>query len=199
MPDFSFVWKNAKRDENNCAKYIMSNEDIYLHSVAHMYKHYVLGGFGVRFLADTYLMLQKCELDFDYISSRLDEMKLVDFEKTVRELSVSVMENGELDGEQIDFMVNVVSFGLYGDGSHGKELLYESFKEKSGSDSVAKYTLSRLFPDKEYMHRTYRVLDRAPFLLPYFYVQRLITKTFSDGGKAAREIKQINEIKKKDN
>ena len=201
LKDFSFVWDNAARDEENPHKCIMTDEDLYIHSVAHMYKHHVLGGFGLRFLLDTYLILTEAQnLDFDYIDSKLDSMQLAGFEKQIKELSFAVVDEKELTDEQLDFMVNVFNFGLYGDMKHGKELLFEQFKEShGGSTSMAKYTLSRLFPPSEYMHRTYPVLDRAPYLLPYFYLQRLVTKTVRDGGKAAKEIKDINEIKKKDN
>ncbi|MBQ8980278.1 MAG: nucleotidyltransferase family protein [Eubacterium sp.] len=201
LADFSFVWDNAKRDEDNHHKCIMSDEDLYIHSTAHMYKHHVLGGFGLRFLLDTYLILTKAQnLDFDYINSKLESMKLADFEKQIRELSFAVIDKKELTKEQVEFVTNVFSFGLYGDSGKGREVQFEQFKAAhGGSSSMVKYTLSRLFPPSEYMHRTYRVLDKAPFLLPYFYVQRLVTKTITDGGKAAREIKDINEVKKKDN
>ena len=199
VPDFSFVWDNASVDEENSCKHIMSDSDLYIHSVAHMYKHFVLGGFGVRFLVDTYLLLQNAKLDSDYINQKLSAMKLVDFEKTVRELSVDIFEENELDEGQLEFISKTLSFGLYGDMSVCIKLQYEQFKEShAGSSSMARYTLSRLFPPSEYMHRTYRVLDKAPYLLPYFYVQRLITKTFTDGAKAAHEIKEIKEINKKD-
>ncbi len=197
-PDFSFVWDNAVPDEKNPCKLVMRTEDVYLHSVAHMYKHYRLGGFGIRFLADTYLMLKGAQMDTDYIALRLADMGLTEFEKTVRELAVCVMEDGEYSDAQLTFLSGVMEFGLYGDMTQGRAVQFEQFKARSGSDSMVKYTLSRLFPDREYMHRTYRVLDSAPFLLPYFYVQRLITKTFSDGGKAVKELKDIKKIQKKD-
>ena len=200
LANFSFVWESAKQDSKNASKYIMSDEDIYLHSIAHMYKHKVLGGFGVRFLADTYLILKNAEaLDFDYISEKLDYLQLTDFEAFVRELSLCVIEDRELNEEQLDFMQNVVSFGVFGDKRQGKVLLYEQFKEKNGgSKSMVRYTLQRLFPSREYMLRTYRVLEKKPYLLPYYYIERLVTKTFTDGSKAANELKQIKEIQKKD-
>ena len=199
VPDFSFVWDNAKTFDENPFEYLMSNNDIYLHSVAHMYKHHVLGGFGLRFLVDTYLILTKAtDLDEAYIGRRLEEMGLVDFEKTVRKLAFSIIENRELSPDELGVMVNVLGFGLYGDSELGRVVQYEQFKEKHGSASMFKYTFLRMFPSGEYMHRTYRVLDKMPFLLPYFYVHRLITKTFTDGAKAAKEIHEINEVKKND-
>ena len=201
LQDFSFVWENAARDEENPHKCIMSDSDIYIHSVAHMYKHHVLGGFGLRFLVDTYLILTKAQnLDSDYVGAKLASLELAEFEAEIRALAFAVIDGGELNEKQLEFAQKVLGFGLYGDSSQGREVQFEQFKQShGGSTSMVKYTLSRLFPPSEYMHRTYRVLDKAPYLLPYFYVQRLITKTVTDGGKAAREIKDINEVKKKDN
>ena len=198
--DFSFVWENAKRDGENEFKYIMSDEDLYIHSVAHMYKHHVLGGFGVRFLTDTYLMVKKCaDMDFGYINGRMEEMGLADFESLVRNLSVALIEDGDLSGEQLDFLVTVLSFGLYGDSAKGRLVQYETFKNNNGgSSSMVKYTLLRLFPPKEYMCRTYRVLNKAPVLLPFFYVYRLIVKTAKDGKRAVKEIVEIRQIQKND-
>ena len=54
----------------------MSSNDLYLHTIAHMYKHYILGGFGIRFFADVYVLLTKLkdELDKAYIDSKLEKM-----------------------------------------------------------------------------------------------------------------------------
>ncbi|MBE6816957.1 MAG: hypothetical protein E7520_04555 [Ruminococcaceae bacterium] len=199
VPDFSFVWDNATVDSDNSCKYVMSDSDLYLHAIAHLYKHYVLGGVGVRFLMDIYLLLKKAKLDTAYIADRIGAMELTDFEKTVRELSLALFDGDELSEEQLAFLEVTVSFGVYGNSHKGRELQYEHFREShGGSTSMLRYTLSRIFPSSEYMHRTYRVLDKAPYLLPYFYVHRMITKTITDGGRATREIKEINEINKKE-
>ena len=58
-PDFSDVWDNASKDDEKEFEYHMSSNDLYLHTIAHMYKHYILGGFGIRFFADVYVLLTK--------------------------------------------------------------------------------------------------------------------------------------------
>ena len=194
-PDFSFVWNNATTVSENPYKHVMSFEDVYLHCVAHMYKHYVLGGFGIRFLCDLYLLFTKKNLDFEYISKMLQKFEIADFERTVKELSIAIFEEKELTDEQYEFMNKVMSFGLFGEEGAGTKLKFDLFKEEYNTDSLFKYTLLRMFPKKEYMLRTYPVLEKKPFLLGYYYIERLITKTFSDGKRAKDELEKVKNIK----
>ena len=77
-PDFSFVWSNACKTAGNQYEYTMSCEDLYLHHIAHMYKHYIFGGFGVRFIVDTYLILQSKgqSMNRRYLDEKLAAMQL---------------------------------------------------------------------------------------------------------------------------
>ena len=195
-PDFSFVWENALPDGNSKCRLKMSDNDLYLHSVAHMYKHYILGGFGVRFLSDTYLMLKKLELDKEYIDKKLEEMELTAFEKEVRALSLAMFEGDGFTDSQIEFFNKYMSFGIFGSGIHGKELLFKKFQEEHNSDSLILYALSRFFPKKEFMVRTYPVLKKKPWLLGFYYLKRVICKTFTSFGKSRDEIKTVKKIKK---
>lgn len=194
-PDFSFVWDNAGQDSENSCKRIMSNEDLYLHCIAHMYKHNILGGFGIRFLCDLYLIFIKGNLDFNYVSTRLDEMGLLDFEKSVRELSLAIFEGRDFTEKEIDFLNHTMKFGIFGEADFGTKLKFESFEKEYGTTSLFRYALLRLFPKKEYMLRTYPALNKKPYLLAYYYIKRLVTKTVSDGGRAAREMKKVKKIK----
>lgn len=200
--DFSNVWDNAEADTDNPYKYVMSTEDLYLHSVAHMYKHYVLGGFGIRFLTDTYLFLIKEQgrMNMEYISSRLDEFDLTEFEKLIRELSFEIFGDGCFSDEQIDFLNNVLKFGIYGDSREGIKVYYDEYLAKNGGKgSLAGFYMSKLFPDFAFMKRSYPQLEKKPYLLPLYYIKRLINKLIYKRKSAVSNYKILKEYKNKSN
>lgn len=177
--DFSDVWSRAEQSCDNACKYNMKTEDLYLHSIAHMYKHYILGGFGVRFLADTYLML-KCEadkLDMNYIRQRLMDFDLEHFEHLIRETAMILFDGGELTDEQMNFLNKSLEFGIYGDSDEGVKIYYEEYiKRNGGSGTVFGFYMSKLFPGAEFMKRSYPLLEKHPYLMPVYYVYRLAEK-----------------------
>lgn len=177
-PDFSDVWDNAEQDSKNSCMYHMSDEDLYLHTVAHMYKHYILGGFGIRFMADIHVLLEHFGKTFDrkYIDFKLEKMTLTSFEKKVRELSYAVFNGSEFTDEQIEFLNNVMSFGIYGSGKGGAKVYYDEYVAKSGKTGVAGYYFSKTFPSRKFMEQIYPVLEKKPYLILFYYVKRIIHK-----------------------
>lgn len=196
-PDFSFVWDNAKRVQNS-TQYRMSAEDLYLHHIAHMYKHSMLGGFGIRFLIDTYLIVSKEQNNWnsDYINKKLAEFSLLDFEKQVRRIAFAVMNGSALSDEDVDFFNEKVGFGIYGNQRVGIELLYNDFKEKRGRTSALSFAVYRLFPDKDFMKREYPVLSKRPYLLWFYYILRILSKSVHSFKKARLEMQTVKDIEK---
>lgn len=195
-PDFSFVWNNAQNTETS--KRIMKVEDLYLHSIAHMYKHNMLGGFGIRFIIDNYLLLEKSSnWDFEYINKKLKEMKLSEFECFMKVITYKVFNDEALEEEETLFLEHIFRYGVFGDSNKGIELLYAQFEKEHNSSSILKYILSRYMPKRDFMERTYPVLKDKPGLLPLYYIKRFFTKTLKSFPKAFNEIKVINKIKRK--
>lgn len=199
--DFSYVWDNAVKSKGSDYKYEMSKEDLYLHSIAHMNKHYKYGGFGVRFLADTYLLLTNDSQGYDkaYIEKKLNEFKLTEFEEFIRKLSLALFIGDNLDEKQIDFMNKMLDFGIYGDGT-GVTVYYDEYLKKAGKKaSPTRFFLSKLFPSAEFMKRNYKILNKKPYLLPAYYIYRLIYKPFHTGKKNLREYRVLKKYAKGDN
>lgn len=179
-PDFSFVWENANKDKVKKYKFNMSINDLYLHTVTHMYKHYLLGGFGIRFLCDVYLILKKDgnDIDFNYVSKKLEDFGIQEFEADVKNLAFNVFDNSELTEKQIDFLVNTMKFGVYGDSDFGVKLYFDDFAKEHQCENhlLFKYYLKKTFPDSKFMKKNYRVLEKRPYLLPLFYIVRIFEK-----------------------
>lgn len=198
--DFSYVWDNAVRDEQKPYLYHMSREDLYLHTVAHMYKHYTIGGLGIRFFADIYVLLQSfgSELDRDYIAEKLHAMELEDFEKMARELIFAVMEEKELTAAQTRLLDFIMENGIYGSGRDGIKVYYDEYASKHKDASVARFFMSKVFPSADFMKRTYPVLERHIYLLPYYYVVRLFDKLIHSRKRIADNVKILTQSQKEE-
>ncbi len=195
-PDFSFVWDNAVKV--NEYEYAMKIEDFYLHTIAHMYKHYIFGGFGIRFLIDVYLIVlhEEVKWDRDYLDSKLEELGLLDFEKTVKKLAFDFVENKELSYSQMEFIENNICAGIYGSSKIKLDAVLDNYIKEHKKITKFGYLLYRIFPSKAQMISYYPILARKKYLFGFYYLKRLITKSSKGTGKVFSELKQIKNISK---
>ncbi len=199
-PDFSFVWDHAAQSNENAFEYLMSAEDLYLHHIAHIYKHSILGGFGVRFFMDTYLIASKEQESWnrDYIDQKLSEFSLLDFENQVRRISFAIVEGRALSAEDSAFFSSEAGFGIYGNHRVAMQLAFDKFKEEKGKKSFISYVFYRLFPSLDFMWLVYPVLNRRPYLLWFCYILRLFTKSKRSIKKARSELRSVKDIAKEE-
>lgn len=196
-PDFSFVWSNAEKAAGNMYEYTMSAEDLYLHHIAHMYKHYIFGGFGIRFIVDTYLILKNeaKKMDRSYIDEKLAQMQLADFEKDISSFSFAIMENKELSEKQREFFNTALVYGIYGGNKTNVDEVFRNYQNKNGGSALG-YIVSRIFPSAFQMKSMYPVLNKYPVLLGFYYIKRLVEKSISSRKKVLSEVKAVKTINK---
>lgn len=197
-PDFSFVWQNAEQNAEDGFEYDMSPEDMYLHSVAHMYKHFILGGFGIKFIVDNYLILTNNQDSWNrpYIDERLEQMKIADFEQQVAKASFDFFDDN-LSVAQEKFFQRAFRYGTFVNAESMTNVaeIYNNYKKENGG-SVAKYLFMRIFPSAERIKSMYPILVKKPYLLPWFYLKRLFVKLFKSPKKIKRELNYIIKSKK---
>lgn len=198
-PHFDHLWDNAYRDEDNPCMYHMNLNDVYVYSVCHMYKHFSTAGCGVRFLADNYVFLRKenDNLDWNYINHCFDEYGISEYERESRELAFKLFGGKELNEAETALFETYINFGIYGSG---KIRLAKNIEKLADNGSVKtakkKYIFRRLFPSRKKMIADYRALEKRPWLLPAYYIIRLV-KGAVNGKSTISEIKAVNEIKNK--
>lgn len=197
-PRFDNLWDLATPDDDNEFLYHMDINNLYLHSVCHMYKHYNFGGCGIRFLADTYLMLkaENDNLDWQWIDKKLNEYGIKDFERNTKELAFAMFEEKELNEAQSALLDTFLTFGIFGTQDNAVKAQLSSLANGNDIDAkvLAKYKLHRLFPPKKKMIADYRVLEKHRYLLPAMYAYRLIKAAFNFK-KTKQEIDMINNSK----
>jgi hypothetical protein len=197
-PVFDNLWQNAVQDDENPYMYHMGIDDVYIYSVCHMYKHYSTAGCGIRFLADNYLFLKQenDKLNWKYVNSQLEKFGILAYEKDSRELAFKIFDEKELSESEIKMLETYINCGIYGDVSVKLTKDIEKIAGDDGSiaDAKKKYLFKRLFPDKKKMIADYRILEKKPYLLPFYYIYRLFKGAFNSK-KTINEIKKVKSIK----
>ena len=165
------------KDTDNACGYHFSDEDFYLYMIAHEYKHYSLGGTGLRSLLDTFVFLRAFDgrLDTDYIHRELEKLRLTDFEAQNRSLALHLFGGEpltEADGEMLDY---ILSSGAYGT----KENRISNGMKQYGAGRRGKlrYVYHRVVLPAEVVKSMYPLFWKVPILLPFLPLYRCY-KTF---------------------
>lgn len=168
------IWSMAKQIGDTHA-HELSPEDFYVHHIEHMSKHYALGGCGVRPFCDIFVFLNAHpSIDFDYISKALDEICLKDFEAHVRALALKWFGDGEGDEVSEAMEGYILTGGAYGTVERGDISLIVRKGTKKKKVSKLKLLLYKAFLPYRHMKVVYPSLKKAPYLLPFYWIYRII-------------------------
>ncbi|MGM9969672.1 MAG: nucleotidyltransferase family protein [Anaeroplasma sp.] len=178
--------------------YKFSDTEHFLYCLCHFYNHLV-SGCGIRFVLDFYYMLQKYDLDFDYIHKFIKNYDLFvlynNILNTIYYLTGVKFDNLEII--DIDFFIDY----LLKSGIHGFEN-DDRFKNRSiNKENKLKYALCRLFmTNKQYRISIYPTMGKHLILYPICFIHHLfyliIFKTkkafvlFFKGSKSSKEEKE---------
>lgn len=180
------IKRKLKKDLNNNFGFHFSYEDFYIFMIAHEFKHYYIGGTGIRSLVDTYIFLKSHNnsLDWNYISTETKKLRIGDFEKNNRELALSVFNNEvPTDKEILDYYI---FSGTYGTSEN--EINNQIIK----SGSKWKYILYRIFPPIEYYKRSVPWAFKNKWLLPIAWIYRLIRGISTNKTGIKSEYRQLS-------
>lgn len=204
---YSSVKERLIKDENREYGYHFKDEDYYIYITAHTYKHYHVKGTGIRSFVDTYVYLKKKEesLDWDYIKQETEKIGIDMFEKDARLLVQDLftrdrkfgcfLSEDEKKVEMISYILNAGTYGtLENKIEHDvKDLQIE--KEKSGLKLKLMYCVKRLFPDREIIKDNHPFFYNHQWMLPFFWIYRLIDRPLKNGKQLLKEIKTIKNLK----
>ena len=174
--EFGDGWDRAARQGDTC-RYALSLEDTFVYLLTHFAKHYLDGGIGFRHLADLWVYLQAHpDLDTARMLPVLERLHLRAFyENVVYALSVW-MEDAPITPAAAAILHTVWASGVYGTAEDHRIAGAERHTVTSASQMKRRHFLSFMFPPFELMSYAYPVLKKAPFLLPFVYIWRFITK-----------------------
>ena len=168
-------WQKAQKTETN--RYVFSKEDEFIFIIAHFAKHYLGGGIGIRHVTDIFVYLSKIpDMDFKYIEKELEKLGVFKFYKNVLRLIDFWFEEGSSDEtiEEIsDFILKSGNWGNFESHvfANGATSGKSSQKIKG---SKLKFFIQRAFPPAKNIKDRYKILKKAPFLLPLIWPIRFV-------------------------
>ena len=173
---FGNGWKLAKKKNEQSCEYEMSLEDEFLYLFTHLAKHYREAGVGIKHLTDIYLFLKAyTSLNMEYIYTSLEKMHLLEFYKNIKNV---------LDvwfyGAECDEVSKFITAKIFDDGVYGtlvNSLKADALKFSKGTDEKGakrKKRIYMVFLPYNRMCAVFPILRKAPILLPFLWIWRLI-------------------------
>mgnify|MGYP002522608270 CR=1 FL=1 len=148
--------------------YRLNLSDEYIYFLTHAAKHFKYGGFGVKSVADNYCFLN-AGLDFNYVEKELASLNLLKFYAAFKNVAENWFGETPLSDDGANY------------GTHKNYAAMNFTGEKSGK----KYFMSKIFPSAKILSQKYPALEKAPVLLPVFWVVRAVGFLFRKDKKAA--------------
>jgi len=184
----SRIWDYASGEY----KKTLSFDMFYFYHIAHIAKHTIEGGAGIKPYLDL-AILYKSGINEEKASSLLVEGGLDVFEKQVRTLAKYWFLGGE-KGEITDtFALYTIQGGAYGSIANRVKLQ----TGKKGSRFI--YIMNRIFMPYSLLVKLYPSLQGKKFLIPFYWIKRWIDIIFSKRGKSAfKELSSSKNLDKKE-
>lgn len=166
----SDVWEHAQPCGDDAYQLVLDPEYTYFYHIAHMVKHFEYGGCGIRSLMDSWVLLHRASpLDRAVLDPMLANAGLTAFETHIRGLCAYWFRASAPEDAVLPLYTTMTDYiltgGMYGSISNRVKL----GRRKAGKLS---YLLSRLFVPYNRLKYEYPILQKYPFLLPFFEVHR---------------------------
>ncbi len=160
------VWENVNlRDGYKCL-YDMTDEFFYLYHIAHMARHFEVGGCGIRTFIDLWVLDNMPNADKDKRDDILSKAGLLKFANSVRDLS-QMWFGGK---EQTELLTSIEAFILSG-GAYGTISNRVALNQGKRGGKIG-YIFSRIFVPYERLVRYYPILKNKRWLTPIMQVRR---------------------------
>ncbi len=178
------IWSRTTPERERPSICHMNASDTFIHVLLHFVKHYQKNdSCGIRFAVDfyTYCRHYDKEMDWQYIWKELDMLGVKALAEDVIGLGQTWFGNGEMTARQAEMGVQMLSGGVFGSKEGRDRNQVMQYAAKSGSMRLGKlkFFFSAVFPPLEEMQRTRPALQKAPILLPFFWIGRCFKILFT--------------------
>jgi hypothetical protein len=177
------VWKMSVLRSGYSYWYTLTDEMFYFYHVAHMAKHFEIGGCGIKPLVDLLLLDSLPTADFSKRYALLEEGNLLKFAKASRNLSAVWFGNKEHDFVSKQMEDYIVRGGVY--GTNVNRIMVQ--QQKSGGR--LRYALSRIFLPYDVIKFHFPILEKHRWLTPLMQACRWCKLMF--GGRAKSSFNEL--------
>lgn len=178
------IWEDAKPVEGKQYHQQISDSLFYYYHMAHMAKHFGIGGCGIRPVLDIWILNNRVAYDRKAREALLQKGGLLTFACAAEKLSEIWFSGKETDYLSAQMQKFILSGGSYG-GVENRVAI-----QHARNGGKFQYIISRLFLPYDIMKLYYPVLLKHKWLLPFCHIARWFKRLF-DGGlsRSARELK----------
>ncbi len=153
---------------------VFTDEYFYMHIITHLYKHFVVEGCGIRPFCDLYIFEKSHpQLNMEFIIKTLSDYGLGDFYQIIIKLCRCFFQGEAFDDNQKDIATFVFRCGDH--GSKAIRHLTEANPNKKKPLSLwskIRFALEIYFPPAKNLKFRYPILEKAPYLIPFYWVKR---------------------------
>lgn len=176
------IWKWAEKKDGWRYQHILKPEMFVFYHVAHMAKHFLVGGCGIRSFLDLKIIEDQMPYDHDKVSKLLADSHLETFMESSAQLADYWFGNQTATAKLQLAEEYILKGGTYGNIDNGFSIKMAKWRNKG------RFFLFRFFLPFNEMKLEYPALERVPVLLPLFWAHRWLLKLFN--AKKRREAMQ---------
>lgn len=174
------VWEKSSLVHGTKHRYEMSAEMFYYYHVAHMAKHFVQGGCGVRPFLDLLVLEKELDKNDEITGNLLESGGILTFRDKALRLAKVWFLGEEKDDLTEEMTSYVTSGGTYGNMTN--RVAVAQVRE----GGKIKYILSRIWLPYERLKFHYPSLERRRWLLPFYEIRRWGKLAFCGGFKRSK-------------
>lgn len=160
------MWETAVLSKGEY-QFSLSSEWFILHHIAHMAKHFSIGGCGIRSLIDLWLILKNMHYNDVLLDDMLQEANLKKFFDVMCKLVTDWMAGHTLSDLQTEILGYVISGGVY--GSIENRVIFRRSKQKRNTVQIL---FRRIFLSRDALAHMYPVVRKHLFLYPFCQAHR---------------------------
>lgn len=180
------MWEHAFEEPASSGIYYLNWDDFYIYMLEHFAKHFRQSGSGIRSVMDIYVFLKEkgAELHEDYLEKKLKEQNLWEFKEEMEQIAEDWFVKGVI-GNHKKAESRILESGAYGTELFEYMHLMKDMEEQCHSKIMARviYVGKMIFLNYDGMCILYPVLKKVPFLLPFFWIYRIIKVILHKQGK----------------
>ena len=195
----------SSADEHPAHLYHFSWDDYYLFLLAHFYRHFQVGGSGIRNVMDIHVFLQKHKqnLHEEYLAAELEKLHMADFRtdmearaerwfgeategQSAPEMQQDTYEQTPVNRHREDIDYLLFSSGAYGLVSYSMDfaLNRQAEEHRSKLTTGLSYLQKIVFPNYDYMMLSYPWMTGAPRAsLPLLWLYRIVHRGWTSRTK----------------
>jgi len=160
------IWQYASPKPNFKYEYVLTDEMFYFYHIAHMAKHFVQGGCGIRAFLDLWIIDRNMHFDSEKRSELLVKGGLRVFADNAHKLA----DVWFLGGEHTDITEKMQSY-IFNGGIYGN-LENQIAMDQAKTDSKTESALKKIFLGYDTIKFHYPILQKHKWLLPFMEVRR---------------------------